>query len=187
MADEIEAKIKVRDFRAILKALRKAGAEFLGTAVETDQFFDTRGGDLRRRDCGLRLRTIRMLRRGAEPPPPGALLTYKGPKKRPRGLKIRREVQTYVRDAGILASIFEALGFVPTVMVRKRRRSFVLAKPGRCRVELDELPGLGRFVEVEGPSEKAVKEACRALGLEGEPITRSYVSMVANIRVRAKD
>jgi adenylate cyclase, class 2 len=182
MPDEIEAKIKVRDFTAVRKALRAAGAKFLGTAVETDQFFDTPGADLRNRDCGLRLRIVRALRRGAQTPPQGALLTYKGPRKRAGRLKIRPEVQTYVQDGGVLTKILEALGFVPTIVVRKRRSSFMLRKPGRCRVELDELPRLGRFVEVEGPSQKAVKQACRAIRLEGEPITRSYSSMVAGLR-----
>jgi adenylate cyclase class IV len=45
-------------------------------------------------------------------------------------------------------------------------------------VELDELAGIGCFVEVEGPDEPAIFAVSRALGLAGEPVSESYLAMV---------
>lgn len=178
MPHEIEAKYRLDSFAAIRKLLRQAGAELIQSVEETDQFFDTPGATLLRADCGLRIRTTRLLPlRGAakrrKVPP---LVTYKGPRDKASPIKVRLEVQTHVEDAAALAEILAALGYRPGLVVRKRRTSYRL---GRCRVELDDLPGLGKFVEVEGPTQAAVQRACRRIGLDGESITRSYVSMVA--------
>ena len=46
-------------------------------------------------------------------------------------------------------------------------------------VELDELPVIGRFVEVEGPDEAAITAVVRRLGLTGPPITDHYIALVS--------
>ena len=51
-----------------------------------------------------------------------------------------------------------------------------------CLVELDELPDIGAFVEVEGPDEKTVFAVSESLGLAGEPISESYLAMVLRRR-----
>jgi len=90
------------------------------------------------------------------------MLTFKGPRDKTHLLKIRMEIQTYVDDAGAIAEILKQLGYRGTIVVRKRRLSYCL---GNCQVELDQLPRIGRFVEVEGPSQKVVQAVCRQLGL----------------------
>ena len=179
MPTEIEAKYKVASFTPIEKALKTAGAIFLGTHNQTDQFFDSPDSALRRADKGLRLRIVRAVGGGkscAEPCRP--MLTFKGPRDKTAGLKIRMEIQTYIDAAGAIAEILKQMGFAPASVVRKRRASYRL---GNCQVELDQLPHLGRFVEVEGPSQKSVRIVCRQLGLTGEPITMPYVAMVAEL------
>ena len=53
---------------------------------------------------------------------------------------------------------------------------------GACRIELDELPRLGPFIEIEGPDEKMIRSTMAALDLAGaETINESYVSMVAGL------
>ena len=79
MAHEIEAKLRVASHAAARKALAAAGATFLGTAAETDQFFDTPAGGLRARDCGLRLRHTRLLKAGAGPAGHFTPLDVQGP------------------------------------------------------------------------------------------------------------
>jgi adenylate cyclase class 2 len=74
-----------------------------------------------------------------------------------------------------MEKVFEACGLVPTVIVRKRRTSYRL---GECMVELDELAGIGCFVEVEGPDEPTIFAVCQRLGLAGEPVSESYLAMV---------
>jgi predicted adenylyl cyclase CyaB len=120
-----------------------------------------------------------VVQRGSSGDAPPALVTYKGPRQRGKALKVRPEIQTRVENPSTLAEVFEALGYRPTIIVRKRRRSYRL---GRCQVELDQLRRLGRFVEVEGPDEKTVSALCRRLGLTGPFITASYAAMVAQLR-----
>jgi adenylate cyclase class IV len=46
-------------------------------------------------------------------------------------------------------------------------------------VELDELPHLGCFVEIEGTSEKAIQKVQDALGLAQNPIVKTaYVGLM---------
>ena len=51
---------------------------------------------------------------------------------------------------------------------------------GACTVELDELPEIGSFVEVEGPSDEDVIDVQRRLGLaDAKPIGPTYAELVA--------
>ena len=175
MPHEIEAKFKVADHRATRRALRAAGAEYLGTVAQMDTYYDTSDGMLLGRDVGLRIRATRCLRRGAEPVETRPLLTAKGPRAPGRGAKVRQEVQTRLDDAAGVEEILAAAGFEPQVVVEKRRASYQL---GRCRVELDDLPAVGCFVEIEAPNPKAIARTAGALGLSGEPITDHYVMLV---------
>jgi adenylate cyclase class 2 len=182
MPEEKEAKFRVSNHLAVRRALRKAGAECLGTALQTDRYFDFPDAALRRSDRGLRIRTVRVLRSPkGKLARPGKridlrpLVTFKGPR-RPGKIKIRPEFQTTVDDAEALEEILRACGLSASLTIQKRRSSFRL---DRCRVELDELPLLGCFVEVEGPSEGAIRGACRKLGLRGEPITDAYTKLVS--------
>jgi adenylate cyclase class IV len=55
-------------------------------------------------------------------------------------------------------------------------------------VELDELPQLGTFIEIEGPSAAKVMACRKKLGLADEPmIPESYVAMVAEIERRGAE
>jgi len=176
MPNEIELKVAVADHAAVLAALREAGAEPLGSLLQTDRFFDLPGRHLRQADSALRIRTLEP----AGSIPAGrdlrAEVTFKGPRQpNASGLKVRGEVQTRIDDAAALLAIFSACGLRPMLTVQKRRTSFRL---GGCAVELDELPALGCFVEIEGPDEQAIAAVRQRLGLAGEPITRSYVAMV---------
>ncbi|MEI7834883.1 MAG: class IV adenylate cyclase [Planctomycetota bacterium] len=182
MAKEIEMKYRLSHPRALRQALRRAGAIFLGSAVVRDEYFDTRGMDLLGADSGLRLRCQRTVRHGegGRHGGEGAILTYKGPADRTSRAKVRREVETAVENPRALAELLGALGFASTVLIEKRRSSYRL---GRCTVEVDELPLLGAFVEIEGPSVRALTEAGETLGLTGPGIRDHYVNL---LRARCK-
>ncbi len=174
MARELEAKFKVENFRALRKALRAAGGVYCGTALQLDTFFDTPNRDLHSSDRGLRLRRIRILRAAGGGGQSGWLLTYKGPREPNRRAKVRQEIQTAIADGEAMARILCAAGLQPVLEIEKRRASYKL---GRCLVELDELPMLGCFAEIEAPSERALETARRKLGLDSEPITDSYAHL----------
>ena len=175
MAQEMEAKFSVEELAPFRSALDHAGAEFLGAAMETDAYYDTPDGALLNGDRGLRVRTVRELEPGTGLDT-AALLTFKGPMQPTGRLKVRSETQTRVDDPQALNAILEALGVSVCMLVQKRRRSYRL---GDCRVELDQLPLLGCFVEVEGPGQRAITATCDELGLHGEPIMVSYVRLLA--------
>ena len=174
VTDEIEVKFKVDDFAAVRRALRRAGARHVATVVQTDTYYDTPGRTLLGRDRGLRIREVRCVRPPAGGTDTRPLLTAKGPR-RGRFAKFRREVQTHLDDAKALAEILRFLGLEASVTIQKRRSTYTL---GSSLVELDELPVIGKFVEIESPSRSALESACRRLGLEGNRITDHYVALL---------
>jgi adenylate cyclase, class 2 len=171
MGVEIEAKMKVDDLAAIRRRLRALHARRIVRRMEINTFLDTPDSSLRRGDRGLRLRVNQPLpRRTCE-----NVITYKGPRKSGK-LKIRPEFELTVADAKDAIALLGCLGFYPTLSFQKRRESWRL---GRCRVELDELPRLGSFVEIEGPDDRSVMRTRKRLGLEGRPmIFTSYIAML---------
>lgn len=109
-------------------------------------------------------------------------LTYKGPKLDAR-TKARREVTVRVEDEAAAASLLEALGFRRVAEVRKTRALFEVEG---FEVALDEVPGLGAFVELErqlpdgAPRDEAERDAMALLGSWGLEDTerRSYLEML---------
>ena len=172
MPIEIEAKMKVESFEPILAALRQHHAKSLGEHIETDTFFDTPDRALLAADKGLRLRVALDVQTKKS----DALLTHKGPVGDGQ-LKKRQETQTPVTDPEAMAKIIEELGFVQSLRYQKRRQSWQLDS---CRVELDEIPHLGKFVEIEGPSDDAVMNVRQKLGLASLALIKtSYIAMLS--------
>src|SRR5882672_2103529 len=172
MPIEIEAKMKVEGFEAVLAALREHHSKALGEHIETDAFFDTPDRALLAADKGLRLRVaVDVNTKHSE-----ALLTHKGPVGH-GALKKRQEIQTIVADPQAMARLLEQLEFMQWLRYQKRRQSWQL---DNCRVELDEIPHLGKFVEIEGPSDEAVMKVREKLGLAGLTLLKaSYVAMLS--------
>ena len=175
MATELEAKFAVESFTSVRKMLKTSGAVYLGKCEEYDEFFDTPDRAFYSSRSALRLRRIKILRGVAGGKQGGWLLTMKGSKKPRKRVKIRQETQTVVADGEAVRSIFEALGLQIYATLAKKRASYRL---GKCLVELDDLSGLGKFVEIEGPSERQVELVRRKLQLPDEPNIRSYLAMV---------
>lgn len=115
------------------------------------------------------------------------VLTYKGPKQ-PGAVKARAEVEVPVADGdpSPLLGLLGHLGYRPVAVVRKTRRPFAAEHAGRpVTLCLDEVDGVGSFVEVEVLAEDGQADAAKAvvravaagLGLT-EPEPRSYLEMV---------
>src|SRR5690606_38713671 len=112
--------------------------------METNLFFDTPDRSLQSADRGLRLR----VNRNIDTDECSIVITHKGPR-REGAFKARQETELRVGDADDAAALLEALGFVRTLTFEKRRERWEL---DGCGVELDELPRIGSFVEIEGSS-----------------------------------
>jgi len=168
---EIEAKMKLDDVAALESRLAAAGAVHVSELLEVNTFFDTPRGDLKAADEGLRIR----LERSTDGQHVEATITHKGPRAHGR-MKTRDESEVIVSDARTAAHLLTALGYVSVVSFEKRRRRWTLDD---CRVEIDTLPYLGGFVEIEGPSEPIVLSVRRKLALDHLPmISASYISML---------
>ncbi len=172
---EIEVKFAVAGHGAVVEALAGEGGRLVGSFEQTDQFYDTPGARLRDGGCGLRIRRLVLLAGDAGKIDTRPEVTFKGPRRKDVRAKIRPEYQTRLDDAEAMEKIFAACGLEPTAVVCKKRTSYRLQD---CQVELDELPDIGCFVEVEGPDEKTVFAVSERLGLTGEPVGESYLAMV---------
>jgi len=188
MAHEIEAKFKVPDFRAVRTRLRGLGAVYLGTNLQTDLYYDSPDHRLLNEDKGLRIRLTRRLRSpsatGGKAPATDSrpLLTYKGPPDRHEQAKIRQEIESRVDSHQALGDILGALGMAPMLTIQKKRASY---RMGPCLVELDELPLLGRFIEIEAPSPRQIEALREKLDIQAEPCTDHYITLMTRACSRA--
>ena len=116
-------------------------------------------------------------------------ITYKGPKI-DTATKTRREIDLPLppgeQAAQAWTDLIEALGFTPVGEVRKSRRKAHVDWQGRSvEVSLDEVAGLGVYVELELIAEADGLDAARSnilalakiLGLEGSE-RRSYLELL---------
>ena len=171
MPVEIEAKMAVAELDVVRVRLRELGAQPAGRVFETNAFFDTEDRSLLAADEGLRLRRNVDRDTGAQQ----HIITYKGPRQHGQ-LKARDEVEVTVGGSDEAVQLLERLGFLRMLAFEKRRESWLL---DGCKVELDELPYLGSFVEVEGPADEPVLKVRAQLGLADRPIVKSsYIAML---------
>jgi predicted adenylyl cyclase CyaB len=162
----LERKFRWPDLDAARRALLQLGAVCEGTQVQTDTYFRVAAGR-------LKLRIIEGL--------PSVLIWYDRPDI--AGDRTSSYYLTPVADADLLeATLRAALGL--RGVVHKRREVF---HHYNIRVHLDEVTGLGAFLELEAVlSESASEEVSRsrlrelidALGLEkAEPVAGSYADL----------
>lgn len=167
---EIEAKMQVHDTGPLLAALKECAAKPIGEHHEVNVFFDTLTGSLRSSDQGLRTRV--------ETKADGSTLvtiTHKGPRTHER-LKTRQETELVVLDPHGAEDLLLALGFVRILSFEKKRSRWTL---DGCVVDIDTLPYLGTYVEIEGPNEKTILSVREKLGLSDLPLLQaSYISMI---------
>lgn len=175
---EVEAKLPLRDRAGLERRLREAGAVAGPAQRQEDTFFRHPARDLAGTDEALRLR-----RTGAR-----LELTYKGPKQGgPSKARVEQTVGLSADPTALLAS----LGFTPAASLAKTRLPYRL---GAVEVALDDVDGVGAFVEVEATgadreaAHRLVEDALRRLGLDREPReARSYLELsLAKARPAAK-
>jgi predicted adenylyl cyclase CyaB len=91
-------------------------------------------------------------------------------------MKRRQELETSIDDPAAMLELLQALGFVEVMVYRKRRESYRLDD---CRIELDVVPMLGCFVEIEGPGEPTIARVQERIGLAGlSHISQSYIGLL---------
>lgn len=108
--------------------------------TQQDEYFNHPERDFRITDEALRIRREQHAGKAAY-----CSLTYKGPNTSHIG-QSRRELETRVKDEQKMRQILQALGFHSVAEVKKRRKEY---KKEDLTVCLDELDGLGSYVEIE--------------------------------------
>lgn len=155
MQYEVEQKHRVTDVAALIIRLEENGARLSGPIEQFDQYFAHPCRDFATTDEALRIRVV-----GDK-----SFVTYKGPKL-DTTTKTRCEIELPLdpadRGGSHFASLLGALGFRPVAVVRKRRRTFSI-KAGEYDVDgaLDDLAGLGCFVELELRTDEENLEAAK--------------------------
>jgi adenylate cyclase class 2 len=179
MRYEVEQKHRLPEVGAFITRLSARGAALEPATEQIDRYFAHPCRDFARTDEALRIRTSGGL----------SIVTYKGPKLGSMA-KTRQEIDVPLdradTDGSRLAELLFALGFVPAATVRKHRRAFVIQANGR-RVAgaVDDVDGLGTFVELELITDDAGLDAAQRLITSlaeeldlGPPERRSYLEML---------
>ncbi len=189
---EIEQKFRIDDLMKTAERISERFNVISETVQEQfDWYYSHPNRDFGETDEALRVRrTVFQGDNGSS----RSLLTYKGPRidflGDGRKFKTRREIELLIGstpgDADRIGELLEALGFQSTACVVKIRRC-LRVKWGEWDVEfaLDDVRGLGTFVEIEiiadesvaSATRKAISEIAGHLGLES-PITNSYRNML---------
>ena len=178
MPMEYEAKVKVEDLGRVEERLLSVGARIVDVVEEEDLYIDLAPCiDMFSRDIALRVRMYRSVtsnKRVCE-------LTYKGPRIS-RDLKIRKEITLTIDDGYRALEIFRELGFERHVSIRKKRKIY---RYGAAKIFLDDVEGLGKFVEIEVDGVDSIErfreiimKILEILNLPRELISKSYLELI---------
>jgi adenylate cyclase class 2 len=169
---EYEVKIRVGSLQPLRARLASLGIRPAMGLTEKDTYFNSPARDFASTDEALRIRSTEL----------GASLTYKGPKIGLAGIKAREELITSVEQEEVMEGILLRLGFTRTAVVEKTRETY---RVEGTYVALDEVKGLGSFIEIEAPPGLGEKEAIalitrvrRKMEVKGEETTLSYLEMI---------
>ena len=179
MQYEVEQKHGVADEAALIARLQEWGGTLEKPIEQSDHYLAHPCRDFATTDEALRIRLV-----GDK-----SFVTYKGPKL-DKTTKTRQEIELPLDpadyDGSRFASLLAALGFTPVATVRKRRRTFRITA-GEYEVDgaLDDLDGLGCFVELELQADdgglEAAKRTIAKLASDlnlGPSERRSYLEML---------
>ncbi len=179
MAIEVEQKYRIDDLPSLEHRLVAMGMVAHEPVQQVDCYFSHPGRDFASTDEALRLRRV-----GEH-----NYITYKGPKL-DSTTKTRREIEIEFakgsHTADDMASLLQALGFAPVAEVRKHRvHSTIRWQNREVGVALDDVAGLGRFVELEimatqadlEPAKSCLASLAKKLGLANAE-RRSYLELL---------
>ena len=176
MPSNVEIKARVRDLPALLKAVEAIADGPPEQLLQDDTFFPSPCGRLK----------LRLFADGR-----GELIAYRRPDV--CGPRESRFAKAAVTDPAALAAVLDsALG--SGGVVHKRR---TLYRYGQTRIHLDEVEGLGTFLELEvelhggqppGEGERIARELMTELGIaEEELVAEAYVDLLGDRRLNSEE
>jgi len=141
---EVEVKALANNLAVIEDKLDQLGALKKNVEYQEDIYFNAPHRDFAETDEALRIR--KTIDNSGE----RIFITYKGAKM-DKVSKTRKEIEVDVGDQTKVANIFESLGFWSVAIVRKNRITFTFDE---LIITLDEVKGVGCFVEIEKEAEE---------------------------------
>ncbi|HJV91694.1 MAG TPA: class IV adenylate cyclase [Holophagaceae bacterium] len=160
---ETELKLRIPSVGAMAPLLSALGFTPTQAEAEEESLLWDREGELRARNCALRLRRYAGK----------ATLTFKGARVPDPQFKIRPEHETEVADAEATEALLRGLGYAPVMRMVKHRALWHREELVAC---LDRTP-FGDFLELEGDPQ-AIKLALQGLCLDASRIEpRSYPAL----------
>lgn len=148
---EIEVKFLEVDPDGVISSLERLGAERIFEGEITADYFDFDDKRLAKQDI-----TIRLRRKGAS-----AELTLKK-KKKNKHVKICDEYETPIDDFASMRQILTHLSLQFKRRITRNRISYLL---GKTRFEIDTVPGIPPFLEIEAPTVRDIEKYAEKLGL----------------------
>ncbi|NJE31492.1 class IV adenylate cyclase, partial [Thermococcus sp. 18S1] len=151
----IEIELKGYANEKIFERVR-ATFKFMRKEIHEDIYFNHPCRDFSKTDEALRVR-IKRFNGHFE-----ASLTYKGPKL-DKISKTRKEIEVNIDNVDTYIKLLHALGFKEVLTVEKTREKYYIEKG--VTITLDEIEGLGKFVEIEklAKDEKEVEREVKRL------------------------
>lgn len=148
---EIEIKFLEINVEDVKKRLIECGAEDLGDDLISETVFYDKNMDWPKENKFVRIRSTKN----------GSKLTYKHSDETTIDGTV--EIEFGIDNVGKTKSFLEVLGLVDFREQEKKRHSF---RFGEVMADIDTWPGIPTYLELEGPSEEALKSASDALGFD---------------------
>lgn len=149
---ELKALIDAGTFQNLEEKILAHNFYFSQLLEESDHYFNAPDRNFAESDEALRIREQRteLLVQ--------TMLTYKGAKVDPLS-NTRVEVETEISDAAGMREILKFLGYKSVLTVKKKRREYRgTAEFSQINICLDELAGLGSFIEIEYCAESDISQ-----------------------------
>jgi adenylate cyclase class IV len=177
LAANVETKARCADLRGVAQLAAEIGARYEGRLDQMDTYFNAARGR-------LKLRELTHTTPGGQISTSAELIRYQRPDK--SGARVSMYERTELADPeSCRVRLEEEVGV--RGRVSKRRELWLL---GATRIHLDQVEGLGMFVELETVTAGTPAEADRlehdriaaALGLDSRPtVAGSYIDLVESL------
>ena len=183
---EIEIKARLRDREETIRQLEARGCVFDAISIQDDTVFVQKTGSLAEylsNDVFMRIR----IQNGDR-----TILTAKKPVRKSAEVLVKHEHETVVESAEQTKAILELLGYTAAVHTVKSRQA---GHVGEYEVCLDEIEGLGSFIELEKMGDAADAEHIQAhmgeflvsLGVAPEDrVTKGYDILMVEKEISAQ-
>lgn len=187
---EVEVKLAVPSLECLEEELVKMGFCYLETIEQEDRYYDSEDCLIRSSGQALRLRKVAKLSCDDRISSENTVITFKG-KKLDLVSMTRKELETDVADFSIMDQILNELGFFAVQpIVKKMRKEFELSEVYEMHACLDQVEGLGAYLELEIMTEEdkredalfCIEKILKHLGFSvKDTTTNSYLSLLQGV------